>query len=469
MRPGQQRSRRNALQVGRTPVWVVPMHRFAPREMAQHVTADLLRALSIAVIAIALAALLRPAMRSRGMVLLLGAWVAMPAIAVAWPWALLAGSGTWRDHLLHACLSGLRLAPVALLARALAPAPAVDAVGLHLLRLSGWSRPRRAWTWLVHGPGRAWLPAVGLTAVLGFAEFELASRLAVSTWAVRIFDAQAGGMPIADTAVAAVPGALMQMVILVIAGWNLRGATTRSTVDGRRSTVRQLAAAVVLILGTLVLLVVPAWVIVRGGLRGVQALADVQVWREVAAGVTFAVAGGTAAWLLPGWLRAVLLPVACAGSLALGLGLLLLTTGTPLADSPVPLILALMLVALPAVWLLRRIISVDTPSHHAARLLASVPGRRTAATRIAWQAGSWQTTAALLAVLLVAAGDLAATAMLHPLAAPPALVRCYQFMHYGHSDALAARLMAWLVAGAAGTAGLWLMARALPLRTVRHG
>jgi len=430
---------------------------------------DLLRALIIAISAVAFAALLRPAVRHRGVVVLLGAWVAMPAIAVAWPWALLAGSGTWRDHLLHALLTGLRLAPVAILARALAPAPAVDAVGLHLLRLAGWSRRRRAWTWLLHGPGRAWLPAVGLTAVLGFAEFELASRLAVSTWAVRLFDAQAGGQPIVDTARAALPGALAQVTILVLAGWGLSRGSEASNSNPPPATMLRAVAHAALILGTVILLVVPGWVIVRGGLRGVQALADVQVWREVAAGLVFAVAGGTTAWLLPVWLRAVLLPLACAGSLALGLGLLLLTAGTPLADSPVPLITALALVALPAVWLLRRAVGEGTPAHHAARLLAGVPGRRAVATRIAWQAGSWRTTAALLAVLLVAAGDLAATAMLHPLAAPPALVRCYQFMHYGHSDALAARLMAWLLAGTAATAGLWLVARALPLRTVRHG
>ncbi len=164
---------------------------------------DLARGAAIATAATLAAAALLRLVERRWVVVLLAAWVAVPALAVAHAWALPAAL---LPHplvalLLHLVLASLRLAPVALLIVCCVPPPPLDARAFHCLRLGPPAAARLGrWpNWWGAGPGRRWLVTALLIFPLAFGEFELGSRLALGTWAVRLFDAQAGGQFLSTT------------------------------------------------------------------------------------------------------------------------------------------------------------------------------------------------------------------------------------------------------------------------------
>lgn len=419
---------------------------------------DCARAAGIAIVATLAAAALDGLRGRRVLWLGLAAWLLVPALAVGWAWAVLPWAplrAPWAATTLHLALAALRLAPLAL-AVAWLDRPPVDRAGLHALRLAGHAT---WWAWLRHGPGRRWLLAALVVFAPALAEFEIGARLGVDAWATRLFDAQAGGLPLTATILRAAPGVGAQALVLALA-WRIGRRRGEESATGERGRGQRALGVVVLLAGSVVLVVLPLATALRGAVGGWNAVANRSAWSEVAATMGVAATAALCTWLLAGRLltdrrrsgrtgsvvlSAMLLPGLC-GPLVIGLGVLAAVQTPALAwaaATPLPLVAALILSALPFVLPARALAeaAATSPAAHIAGLVGDdVAQRRTAlalrwhlvgrAHWLAWSVGLW-----------CCACDLAASAILHPVGMTPVLVRLYHFMHYGQSAALSARLV----------------------------
>lgn len=412
------------------------------------------RGVAVAVLAMALARALAPGASRPWAMALLAAWWLVPALVLAHAWAVLplpGLQGTPARHGLHLLLCALRLTPLALALVWCMPAAPWSAEALHLARQLGARRaanrlPHPAIAWWLQGPGRRWLVAGLLILPLALGEFELGSRLAVDAWAVRLFDAQAGGAPLADTLRRILPVVAVQ-VLAVVAAWRLvraRGEHHEVLPQQGRSLMWG-----VLVAGSLLMVGVPVAVLVGDGVHGLAAvMAAPGIASELGASLLFAVAGGTCAWLAAGAARGrgsqgvvgTLAAAGLCGGLALGLILLAILPAAILA-TPLPLVIALAVQALPFAWVLRHLAGEDVLGWAVARNLVRGDARqRDSAVSLHWRLVSGRRWWAWAALTWWCLWELAASAILHPVDMTPVLVLLYHFMHYGESAALTARL-----------------------------
>lgn len=419
---------------------------------------DVLRACAVDGLALGLALILAPALRGWG--LAAGAALALsPALVVAWSWSV----GPWaglhpQADLLHLVLAAARLAPWLALVAMLLPDP-VPAAALHAARLAG-GRAGPPWRWRLRGPGRRWLTAALAVWPFAFAEFELASRLAVDAWAVRLFDAQAGGLPLARTLELAVPGMLVSLLALAaaVAVAPRRGDPAGVPEASRARRLCAVAMLLTLLAGLVIWPLARVLIAARGEFAGMAG--------GLKPALAMAAVGGLAAalaWLLSGVLRRsnattllVVIP-GCIGGLPLGLAAAaLLPAG--LAATPLPWLVALTLLLLPAAVLLRRLAAPPAAAVHSAELLGADPARAPALRRLRWLLAGRRAWLACAALGVLGCWELPASALLHPTAMPPLPVQLYNLMHYGESPALAARLLLALLAPllpAALLAAMW--------------
>jgi hypothetical protein len=372
-------------------------------------------------------------------------------LLTGYAWALVPGLTGWWPHLLHSGLAGLRLVPVAAcVAWAVAPAPLTPA-GLQAARLAGLSPWRRGWWSQVHGEARRWWAAGLVTTVYAWGEFELASRLAVPAWAVRLFDAQAGGADLGRTLLVAAPGIAVQAGLLGLLALVVRGAGP-TTSEVRRS---HLAAGVVLTLGSLVLMLGPLALVLADASRDWRGvLGNLGLGRELLATGCYATTAAIVAWLVAGALGRRVWPLAAlglAGSLAVGLvvaATLRLPGLESLRATPLPLTAALVILLLPAAAVGRWLVADASPAaaRHAAQLLAVGDAQQQRQSgflhlllegRLALRV--------VLALALLAASDCAAAAILAPADMGTVTPLLYNFMHYGRSPALSGRLLTAVV------------------------
>jgi len=218
-------------------------------------------------------------------------------------------------------------------------------------------------------------------------------------------------------------------------------------------------AVVSTVAAVVVIGVVPAAAALRGAVQGAAALAHrFALWDELGNSVMFAGAGSLAAMVVSAWLlrggrcrRATAL-VMCLpgllGALVLGLVMLWLVQPGRLAfayDSPVLLMIALMLLLLPLALVLR--LAVDRlgldESYHAAVLLrrSRDGGVRRVAADLWWRLRGRARCFLLMLLFYVGYFELVASALLAPVARPVASVRLNNLMHYGHSPVLSAMLV----------------------------
>lgn len=442
-------------------------------------TADAVRGALIAAGACTLAWSLM-ALRGRRLALvLLVLWSAIPALAIGYAWAALPGA--WLHEaipvqVLHGVLAAFRLAPLTLMIACLLPAPRLNAAAFHCLRLSRRrSRAALAWDWWSRGPGRIWLVAALTVFPLAFSEFEIASRLDVGVWAVRLFDAQAGGQYLAVTLLQALPGSLVQFSALACAWLLIAGrlGAPPGALSAEPAPRRLLPAWLVLAAGSALLLGVPAGTLAcDAGNALVVAIAQASMLRfEIMASLVFAGVSALCAWLIAGvlasspapsafrrLLQAALMLPGLLGSLFMGVGVLALSQlpfFRPLSDTPLPLTIALVLLLLPFALVLRLFVErLSAPAAwHQAQSPKAGDGRRAAASAaLDWALSGRRRWWCFAVIFAWAYGDLAASAILHPVDMTPVLVRLYNLMHYGRSSALSVQLAMALLAGLAALA-----------------
>ena len=444
---------------------------------------DLGRGMAIAALAVILARVLAPCCSRRWAVAGLAAWWLMPALVLAHAWAVLPVPwlhGPLTRQGLHVLLSALRLTPLALAIVWCAPAAPWSAEALHLARQLGPRRrhaglPHPSIAWWLQGPGRRWLLAGLVILPLALSEFELGSRLAVDAWAVRLFDAQAGGARLMDTLGRILPLVIIQFLAVATAWWLVRqrGEQTESL-----PTTGRAVGWMLFVIGGVILLGLPSAVLIHDSVRGfIPVIAAPGIGSEVAASLLFGSAGGTIAWLVAGLARGrrssgavgVIAALGLCGGLPLGLILLALMPVLLLA-TPLPLIIALAVQAIPFAWVVRRLAAEEIFGWTVARQLSRGDTRQRAATaRLHWHLRAGRSWWAWAALTWWCTWELAASAILYPIDMTPVLVLLYHFMHYGESAALTARLALAVSIPLLGLAALYPLARWWSSRSVPCG
>ena len=379
----------------------------------------------------------------------------------------------------YGLLLWLKFFPAAVVIQVFAPPSPVSAEAIHLQRLL--RRPDESWlkrasrelgSWIA-GPGRAAIGAFVVVFLLAFQEFEIASLMGITggdthspvSWTVWLFDAHAGGVPLAESLRYVVTPLVFELCVVlpalaVLPLWMSPGLPTRREVGGGRRFFPTEWG--LLLLAALLLAGVPSVVVVRGALRGLESLPNMRpALREIVIGAATAVAAAGLAWMIQRSLfkqnprrsgrafavAALSLP-GLLGPLVLSLlilGLFQLPGFRALSQSLVPVILALVLFVLPRAAVVFAVTGVSrrTQAAHTAWMLARSPSadrRRSAArliddleikgifwsTVLVWYWAYWEMTPASL---------------LAPPGAMSFSVRLYNFMHYGQSGALSTMLL----------------------------
>ncbi len=342
----------------------------------------------------------------------------------------------WSHQALYAAVLLLKLVPVAVIARTLLPSP-LSAEARHAFRtLAAPSFSTRIrFDMRGSGPG-PWF-AGGLVFLIAFADFELASLWSIKSWTVAIFDAQTGGMHWRESLrLAALPLAIQVAVLAFLATRTRRSgvASSRIRTGGNTAFCYIGVAAIVVTALPLALLAVQA----VAGFRVIAA--TFVLTHEIVASVLFAFASAVIAggWAFRRTLAATALP-GLLGSLVVAL-LVLAIFQTPLVrpayDTPLPLLLALVIILLPMALLLGALLRMRqmSPMRHIARQLGS--------RKLAW-ALDWQPRLAAFGLLFCwAYFDFTAASILAPVGMTPVFVRLHNLAHYGQTAVLSAMMLA---------------------------
>ncbi len=386
----------------------------------------------------------------------------------------LAQHPAWNE-LLYATLVGAKLLPLATLLAWFSPPSPLSPSASHCLRLARVSFKQKLDAWL-QGSGRRAGPIAAVVFLLAFQDFELAARLGVVSWTVRLFDLHAReGFPLEDSLWLTLIPATVTLAVALAAVFpllaDLRQNPTPSDTIGAAPQ-RLGNWPVPLLIGLLVLASLgPVGIVYRGTWGAwIPLLRDpairMQLLRETSTTLLVGSSAAVLAMLLSRWLNSrVGLLVLCLpgmlGSLVLGLvsrGLfrqidfLSARVGLPLElyDTPLPLVCTLTLWLLPRAVLLRWALRgrERQTSVAVAELLrsASDPEQRATERRLQWdllwRGRYWA------AVLLTgwAYWDLTLPSLLAPTGMTAAPVRLYNFMHFRQTTILSAQLVVTILA-----------------------
>jgi|GEM_PF-1714006 len=369
----------------------------------------------------------------------------------------------------------LRYAPLALFSLWLLPPPVSDAA-LHCFQkstASSWLR-RLRWRIAALGPG-LWLGAA-LVFLFVFQEFEFATTWNIRSWTVALFDAQAGGLALAETLRLAILPLSIQLLVLTAILIYLRRTESPASIGAPRTSLATTVGTILLVLiataGTASFFL-PLLSNLGGGFNFLvspdyrTSVLHVAPWREIgnSAGLAFAAAGFV--WPLAGWVaarrgwRLLFIVPGLLGPFICGL-LLLALARLPgldaLRESVFTPVFGLLLVLLPYAVLIRLGLA-QTQDRSALHFARAADARRPL-----WKLDGWPRLAGFLLLFIFAYDDF----VINSLAAPPQFVgvgvRLLNLLHYGYSEALAAMYVTATLAPLAA-AGLTILAAHLYART----
>jgi hypothetical protein len=361
------------------------------------------------------------------------------------------------NELFYGLLLLLKLAPLAMLVVAFSPASPLSPAARHCARLCGDRLSRRhKIAFLIRGPARTWLAAFLVVLLLAFSERDLASLLGASQWTVRLFDAQVGGLALADSLrLGLVPAAVQTaMAIALLAPLLVAQGQARQqpTVLSTRLTA---AARIYLLAAVVIVSLIPAVVALQGVVVAPQALlAQTRLVPEIGLGTLLVLVVVGTVWRLANSLRRqpVLLVLVCLPGLwgglqvALAVQYLFQRPGLQVVyDTPMPQIVALVLVLTPFAGALSLLLAAFDPGSSllAARLLLRSPDQRlhrNAEAVVRSEEGRGRPWA-VLALFWIAYCEVTASALLAPVTLTPVFVRLYNLMHYGRSEVLSVMLV----------------------------
>ncbi|MGB8165859.1 MAG: hypothetical protein WCF18_00010 [Chthoniobacteraceae bacterium] len=343
---------------------------------------------------------------------------------------------------LYVGVLALKLVPVAVLVRVLIPPPLSDEAR-HVHRLLTGSSWMARIKFAVRGAGAGPWIASGAVFLLAFADFELASLWSIRTWTVALFDAQAGGLALAETLrLAALPLAVELCVLALIVRRLPR--TTERRAPARPESIAATAPWLYLVSSAALVCLLPLIIIASQAAPGLPSLAESFVLgHELGASALFAIGAALSAGTLARLARknpASALALGAPGLLGalvvalLVLSLFQLPALRPVYDSPLPLLLALTIVLLPLALLLGAMDSSPTPGLHLARQLGS--------RRLIWEMETRPQAAALGLLFCCAWSDFTASSILAPVGLTPVFARLHNLAHYGQTAVLSAMMLA---------------------------
>ena len=401
------------------------------------------------------------------------------------------------NELLYSLLLLLKLVPVGTAVLYFSPAPPVSAEAFFCAKLSlrdprrlrarcrgFWTLATRLWIlrgcW-IRGPARSAFPALAVVFLLAFQEFEMASLMGATagtvhtpaSWTVHLYDAQAGGLMLADSLqlvllpVACESAILIPLLVAVLASHRVPAAESERdrTVPARQRIVLWSAAAI----AGIAVCVVPLILVLQGTAQGLPVLLEhLRFGKEILRSLLLAFICGTCAYMIASWFLGhhrtkrgnrprivtgfvVSLP-GLSGSLILGLAALAVFQHPWLNhvyDTSLPFITTMILFLLPRALLLQILLHAVRPAvaGHLTMLLRQSPLRnqRDAGRELLWKT---QLRGHFWGVVLVcywAYWDLTLASLLLPPGMAAAPLRLYNLMHYGQSAVHSAMLFVTIV------------------------
>lgn len=373
------------------------------------------------------------------------------------------------NEVLYAFLILLKVVPVGTLAICIWPPAPISAEALHCHRLAlsaihgMMGRLKRRIGMTIRGPARNLMPAAAVMFLLAFQEFEIASLMGTVSWTVWLFDAQVGGLFLADSLrhallpVICLATVLVPVLLLAIKSHHLVASAKQPS--KRPSAPLMLLLACYLLGAAIALCGIPFAIAGRGAIDGCAALwgnslQTMGLAKEILRGLSWGLVSGigaycVAAWFLSSRIRTVKTVGAVVvslpglfGSLVLSLVLLSLFQLEYLNavyDTPLPLTIGLLLFLLPRALILQLLLKAVQPRErlHLAALLKDSPAAgqgRELVWHLRLRGHFWSM------VLLTYWGylDLTVSSLLAPVAIVSAPVRMYNLMHYGRSAVLSA-------------------------------
>ena len=341
----------------------------------------------------------------------------------------------------------MRMAPLAMLFVWLFP-PSLSTESLRSFELMSplpWLHRLR---WRIAGYMQEFRSLFCVMFLLVFQEFDLAACWNARSWTITLFDAQAGGLALGES---------LKMMIwpLAIEGVILALLLTRGSVTSRqvsrdlstsdRGAMGEPMAVTLIVLTFGFFSFLGPMRLLSAGVKGLPiALENFALTREVTNSMILALVSSISAWLLACWaegnrVRVMTLALpGLLGSLVLSLILLAVFQVPPLhllRGSPLPVLLALILMLMPCALFVRHILSRATQSE--AAHLALLSGARSVRWQLTKRPALWG--GALL--FLQAYGDFTANSLLAPPALTSAFSRIFNLMHYGQTSVLSAMLL----------------------------
>ena len=332
--------------------------------------------------------------------------------------------------------------------------------GANALRLTGWLSD------LARGPFSAMLPAFAVVFLLTFQEFEIASLLQISrspvSWAVWLFDNHAGGLVLSRSLLLTIGPVVCEVLVVgTVFALMLQGRTHDAV---QSSAIGKASWPVSLIVAALALVVVvfaPLVRMSRGLSVGVQSLVNqptmlASFGEELLISLGFAITSGLTAFWISGALfdrSRVRVPLAliCVapgliGALVLSLvalALFQLPAMNFAYDTPLPMLLVLVVFLLPRALLLRLVFFARQPGEPVvlSQLLARSEdsGLQQSGRNLLWALVSRPAFWVVALLTYWAYWDLTIASILRSINLEPFTPRLYNDMHYGRNETLTAK------------------------------
>ena len=371
-----------------------------------------------------------------------------PSVVVAFAYTSRFPGGS-TDEIGYVLLVALRLFPIAVVVQALLPPPPLSPAARHCNTLAGIVSVSA----LLHGPLRNAAVVGGLTFVLAFQEFDLATLFTVPSWTVAIYDYQVGGAPLSGSLGLATVPVLLELTVLGAVVWLLRRTAVDSGLGDRPLPVREAGGRPGLVLigiAGLVICIIPAALLLPDLARIPLQLHFVS---EIQSSIVLATGAVLCCAIVTRSCRLAILVVLCVPGLSGGLVLALLVHAVfqlpglrVLNDSPLPILTGWTLLLLPLATVLRLALERLTPAPalHAAKLLdrSASARHRKSARRLFYTLRGAHVGMAAVILFTIACFEVVAADLLAPSNMMPAAPRLYNMMHYGQSGGLGAMVLA---------------------------
>lgn len=385
------------------------------------------------------------------------------------------------NDLLYSLLLAMRFFPATLLLLYVAPPPPLSPSALHALKMM------RRTTWkiyLTQGAGRLLLVAFALVFVLCFTEFEITSRMGCTSWTIWLFDAQVGGAPLSSTLKwLTIPGAMSLLVLAIVFLAMPRRSERQKLINQPLHQHIRLRLGLLTgwwLLSMTMCIVIPWLWVLSPAIDAMPAvIREMQFFKEIGYSALFAVLATTlvlvmlpVSTLLPRWVRWLCCLPGMVGSLMVGLVMLWvfqLPAFNALYDTPIPIVLSLAIIALPAGLILGPVFSQRGSARHMTWLtgLSLKKQHQTLARHLRWRQQHQGFLMLTMILLYITYHDLPASSLLSPPGMSPAVVRLYNLMHYGKYETLIAMVVLTYGLPSLGLMMLWLLIRGRKVPT--HG